>query len=163
MKYISTIGSFCSLHDLEHGDNEQFCHVRVDLVDGYIPDPSAVVVSFQYLKLLVDWPLTKPVVVIVNSQDPNGFTNRVLFECIASTYAHVYAIEREREREKQRKRQGKNIDTVFGINTNEKRLEDLIVLAVNYNRHVNCITLKIACRRSCEQKNRIKTDELHGS
>lgn len=114
--------------------------VYLDLHNGFIPSPETYVIKETFIKLMIDNAQTHPVIVVLDSGDPYGFTNRELFESIAVTYKWIYKLDQEAKEQKGSIFASKP-PIPFGLYGNE--LKNIQIYGVNFNIRLNCITLDL--------------------
>lgn len=128
---------------------DESCHinsVRLDLEGANIPEPDTLVLACTMAALLIDYPVIIPSVVIIDTDNPQGFTNRRLFQAISSTFLAV--LQEDIDKSKQKVLTDgmgrQEIKRTGPFQIFEKKLMHLHIVRISYNSVISCITLKLA-------------------
>jgi len=109
---------------------------------AHLRNPEEVVIPFEHVELVIDYPLTTPAKIELDAEHPVGFTRAELIKEIAEAYAHVYEAEEDTATLKtipfadRGPRLNRNrTDGVYGIWGHD--LADLVITAAHWTRKAN--------------------------
>jgi hypothetical protein len=105
-------------------------------------NPEEIVIPFEHAELVIDYPLTTPAKIELDSPIHVGFTRAELIKQVVEAYQHVYDAEEETAMtktiplEERGGRQNRNrTDGVYGIWGHD--LKDLVITAARWSRKHN--------------------------
>lgn len=111
--------------------------VSVDMKRGTINDPERLVVPQRYLKLLVDFPMERPLVVVVDSKSVRGFTCKMLYVAISDTLVSCFKMEQDRI-SRDRVSLSRLMERLHHRPLAHHRIVD-----ISFNSSLNCVTTRI--------------------